>query len=92
MSRQRSGQASAALTSNGILLVNVLDLLDAELAHALRSTLQAAVGREYFVGVPLRTAEARELVQRLDDAAAETIARTKAPRVRPSGRRKAKRA
>jgi hypothetical protein len=74
MAKRRANQAALALTSNGLLLVNILSLLSEDQLEALRQTLPAGT-TECFVGVPARGAPALAILARLDDAAAEAAAK-----------------
>lgn len=75
MARPRARHAPIALASNGLLLVNVLELLAPEEAQKIRSALPSGLGKDWFVGVPAGS-EAEALITRLDDAAAEGVAKT----------------
>jgi len=93
MAKRRASQAPVGLTSNGVLLVNVLGLLDAQQAGKVRASLPARLGSDWFVGVALRGAENDRVFTRLDDAAAEVAAAIAGQRkasAKPSAKRRAK--
>jgi hypothetical protein len=74
MAKRRAEQAPLGLTSNGILIVNALGLLDAREVSALRKALPGKLGSDWFVGVAVGARDVSQLVSRLDDAAAEGAA------------------
>lgn len=76
MARRRAQHAPAGLTSNGILLVNVLGLLSPKHLEQVRACLPGKLGNDWFLGVPVRGTDASEMLTRLDDAAAEAVAKT----------------
>lgn len=63
--------AAIAAASDGSVLINLV----AELPVALQAKLAQALGAAVFVGVELSEHEAHQVVERLDDAAAEASAR-----------------
>jgi hypothetical protein len=74
MARRRADQAPVGVTSNGVLIVNVLGLLSAREAQKLRRALPLRLGEEWFVGTAIRGREVVRMLARLDDAAAEAAA------------------
>jgi len=88
MAKRRADQAPLGLTSNGILLVNVLGLLDEKELGSLRKALPRELGRDWFIGAAVAPSEATKLMARIDDAAAEGAARFSAhQRARPTAAR-----
>src|SRR5262245_11058927 len=71
MALRRVHPAAIAAASDGSILINVIGLLPATVQERLGSEL----GGQVFVGVALSQAQARQVVARLDDAAAEASAR-----------------
>lgn len=63
--------AAIAAASDGSVLINLV----AELPVTLQAKLAQALGAAVFVGVALGEHEAHQIVERLDDAAAEASAR-----------------
>ena len=76
MAARRVAQLAFAVASDGTLLVNVAGQKDVR--H----------GRRMFVGVPLTAAESRRVLQRLDDAAHESVALVLAARTGSKPRRR----
>jgi hypothetical protein len=70
MATRRVHPAAIAAASDGSVLINVSGTLPA----TLRQRLEAALGTPVFVGVALSEREARQVVARLDGAAAEASA------------------
>ena len=66
--------APLALSSAGAVIANCTHLLRADDIHELLDQA-LSTGREVFVGVVLRESEVAEALGRLDDAAAEIVAR-----------------
>jgi hypothetical protein len=90
MARRRAHSAPVGLTSNGVLLVNILSLLsEREAAEVVRS-LPTEFGKDFFVGAAVTGPHLTQIVSRLDDAAAEAAARIGATRRRPRKRRSTK--
>lgn len=87
MAKRRAEQAAVGVTSNGILIVNVLGLLSARDEKKLRKALPTQLGRDWFVGTAVRGREVVKMLARFDDAAAEAAAQFAAKRRTP---RKAK--
>ncbi len=75
MAKRRADQAQLGLTSNGVVIVNVLGLIPADAANALRRALPRGLGKDWFIGAAVSEREASALWLRLDDAAAEGAAR-----------------
>lgn len=76
MGKRRAEQAAAGLTSNGILLVNVLGLLDAAQIGRIRAQLpKKLLGADWFIGVAVSSAAEDQVLARIDDAAAEAVAK-----------------
>jgi hypothetical protein len=75
MARRRAEHAPVGLTSNGILIVNVLSLLSASEAAHVRRALPKQLGKDWFVGTAVPEREMAGMLSRLDDAAAEAAAR-----------------
>lgn len=92
MARRRAEQASVAVTSNGVLIVNILGLLSAREAEKLREALPQRLGADWFVGTAIRGGEVVRMLARLDDAAAEAAAQLagRARRTTTSASRKRK--
>ena len=67
-------------------MMNVLSLLAPDQLRRVRASLPKGLGNDWFVGVPLRAADAETVLARVDDAAAEAIAkmriRARAPKPR----------
>ena len=57
--------------------MNVLGLLAPDQARRVRASLPKGFGSDWFVGIPLRGADAETLLARVDDAAAEAVAKTR---------------
>ncbi|HKY36023.1 MAG TPA: hypothetical protein VJN18_08795 [Polyangiaceae bacterium] len=70
MATRRVHPAAIAAASDGSILINVSGALPAP----LQQHLDAALGAPAFVGVALSQREARQVVARLDGAAAEASA------------------
>ena len=75
MAKRRALNAPVGLTSNGIVLMNVLGLLGPEEARQMRASMPRGLGSDWFLGVPLDRAHTASLLARVDDAAAEAIAK-----------------
>jgi hypothetical protein len=92
MAKRRAEKASVGVTSNGILVVNVLSLLSATEASKLRSALPARFGTDWFIGTAVRGGDVVKMLVRFDDAAAEAAAqfagRLRLPPATRSKRRK----
>jgi hypothetical protein len=76
MARRRAQHAPVALASNGLMLVNVFGLLEPKVAEKVRAALPKAYGADWFLGVPLADADSNSVLERVDDAAAEAVAKT----------------
>jgi hypothetical protein len=74
MSRRRAAQAPVGVTSNGVLIVNILGLLSAREAAKVRKALPTQLGKDWFVGTAVRGREVVKMMARFDDAAAEAVA------------------
>ena len=88
MAKRRAEQAPVGVTSNGILIVNVLGLLSARDAQKVRKALPTQLGNDWFVGTAVRGREVVKMLARFDDAAAEAAAQFAGRARRPQ--RKAK--
>jgi hypothetical protein len=71
MQSQRAHRAAIAAASDGSVLLNVVELLPADVQARLGDALGAT---QLFIGVPLRQREAANVVAKLDSAAAEASA------------------
>jgi hypothetical protein len=80
MAKRRAHRAPIGLTSNGILLLNVLELLPPSTLERLRTAL-ADVADDWFLGVPLRASETTLALARIEDTAAEIVAKASAARL-----------
>jgi|EndMetStandDraft_4_1072995.scaffolds.fasta_scaffold28276_2 hypothetical protein len=86
MAKRRAEQAPVGVTSNGVLIVNILGLLSAREAKKLRQALPVQFGDDWFVGTAIRGREVVRMLARLDDAAAEAAAQLAGrARQRPAG-------
>jgi hypothetical protein len=74
MARRRADQAPVGVTSNGVLIVNILGLLSAREAQKLRRALPLRLGEDWFVGTAIKGREVVRMLARFDDAAAEAAA------------------
>jgi hypothetical protein len=74
MAKRRAEKAPVGVTSNGILVVNILGLLSAREAAKLRRALPIRLGDDWFVGTAIRGREVVKMLARFDDAAAEAAA------------------
>jgi hypothetical protein len=93
MARRRAEHAPVGLTSNGIVIVNVLSLLSEAEAANVRRALPPGLGTDWFLGTAVPANEVADMLSRLDDAAAEAAARfvSRAQKPQPAKpRRKAK--
>jgi len=82
MAKRRASQAPLGLTSNGLVVVNVLALLSERELKALRQALPSGLGNDWFVGAAVGVRAANQLLERMDDAAAEGAARVTSQRKR----------
>lgn len=73
MAKRRAALAPLGLTSNGVVVVNALSLLEPRQAAQLRRALPK--GRDWFVAAAVSDSQLDEVLARLDDAAAEVAAR-----------------
>jgi hypothetical protein len=71
MASRRAHRAAIAVASDGSVLLNVAALLPPALQAQLGKRLGAV---EVFVGVALTQRDARQVIRRLDDSAAEASA------------------
>ena len=78
MAKRRAEKAPLGVTSNGVLVVNALALLAPREAERLRRALPKE--RDWFVAAAVPEAELDQVLARLDDAAAEAVARLAAAR------------
>jgi hypothetical protein len=88
MAKRRAEQAPVGVTSNGVLVVNVLGLLSAREASKLRRALPTRLGADWFVGTAVRGGEVVKMLARFDDAAAEAAAQFAGRARRPAAKRK----
>jgi hypothetical protein len=79
MAKRRAQRAPLGLTSNGLVLMNALELLPPRTLERLRAAL-GGVADDWFLGLPLEPREATLALTRIDDAAAEIVAKSRAGR------------
>jgi hypothetical protein len=84
MTSRRSQPAAIAAASDGSVLLNVVELLSADLRARLSKQLGASPS---FIGIALSQTDAAEVVSRLDGAAAEASARLLGSRSRRATKR-----
>jgi hypothetical protein len=78
MAKRRAEKAPLALTSNGVVVVNALAFLAPREAERLRRALPK--DQDWFVAAAVPESELDQVMARLDDAAAEVVARLVAAR------------
>lgn len=88
MAKRRAANAPLGLTSNGLLLFNVLSFMAPAQAARLRRALPPELGSDWFLGTVVPKADVDPLLVRLDDAAAEAAARFAGRRPRRAARKR----
>ena len=88
MAKRRAALAPLGVTSNGVVVVNALALLEPKQAEQLRRALPK--GGDWFVAAAVSESQLDEALARFDDAAAEVAARFAAERRTRASRARAK--